>query len=283
MHSHRFLLAVVVLHTLFFTSANGNSVNANTNAVRLRRGLPPLPPRNLFKPTAVRRDDPTPSPTFCSQIGSVNLPLELRYQSDDSLIGYIGPSQSSGSGGLYNVVFAGFGGSNPKQDRTNLGTLFSVEYDSPYNAITIAGSEPTAWCAEVNQWQVNRTGYTVDAHSSQDLTHTDTYYNPEPQNFLFNLQCNSGGGFYQRANYAWDDTGLISLEWLEGPDGSTYDTFPTPWYRPSTGLFRWYQQGYSPTLSRSNGRDWAPAYVRWSCTVDPPDQGGDASAAAPEG
>ncbi|KAJ7184699.1 hypothetical protein C8R46DRAFT_1026567 [Mycena filopes] len=313
MHSPRCFLALVGLWALLFTSVNGSAVKM-TNAERMRKGLPPLPPRNLLRrATPVRRDDPpTPSPTFwfvfhnslmpasgpftqlatrSSQIGAVNMALELRYASDDSLIGYIGASQNPSSAGLYNVVFAGYGGTS----RQNGGSLFGVEYNSPYNAITIAGSEPGAWCAEVNQWLVNRTGYTVPAHSSQDLAHMDTYYNPEPQNFLFNRKFRSremtvSSLMVRQCNVtaAAASTSVPTLEWLED------DTFPIPWYRPSTGLFRWYQADYAPTMSRNNGRDWVPAYVRWSCTVDPtpppdptpdpdPAPGGDAPAAPPDG
>ncbi|KAJ7264493.1 hypothetical protein B0H12DRAFT_1101955 [Mycena haematopus] len=91
----------------------------------MQQGLPPAPPKRLYDATRVRRAAAAaPSPSLCSQIGSINMAIEMH--------NYI------------NVLYSGYGGSG---SGANAGLLFNVEDDGTYSAITIAGHAPHAFCA----------------------------------------------------------------------------------------------------------------------------------------
>ncbi|KAJ7029699.1 hypothetical protein C8F04DRAFT_1398241 [Mycena alexandri] len=132
MHTfHRCFLTLVILCALFLTQVAAKE----TNAGRMRRGLPPLPPKNLFNPTRVRRATPAPSPTYCSQIGSVNMPLEVIVPGVSSKsLGYVGPT----TGGYYttwwSTLYSGSGG------RATHGAFYNVDNvnSGTYSTISIS-------------------------------------------------------------------------------------------------------------------------------------------------
>ncbi|KAF7354344.1 hypothetical protein MVEN_01122900 [Mycena venus] len=240
----RHALPLALLSSAFFSHVNGELLL--TNAERLRRGLPPAPPKRTYDPTRVRRNAPAaPSPTLCSEIGSKNMAIELIKDSDKSFLGYVG----EGSTNTYNVVYDGFGSTKGP----NLGLLFNVVSGYPYSAITVVANNKNSFCAEVNQY-------------NQDLYNVDSSYRSEPKNYLYNVDCSNPGGYVQRRNYDWDSNGVISLEWLEPPNsGHGYDVYPVLWYRQnsSPNVFRWYPPGVTPTYSGRN--PWVQAHLRWSC------------------
>ncbi|KAJ6492221.1 hypothetical protein C8R45DRAFT_990670 [Mycena sanguinolenta] len=245
----RCLLALVLLFSTFVSCVRSEVLL--TNAHRMRQGLPPAPPKRMYDATRVMRAAPaTPSPSHCSQIGSINMAIEMRRVSTDALIGYVGFQVQSGgsSGDFLNKVFSGgYGGSGNKA-----GLLFNVEDGGSYRALTLAGRAPEAFCAAVNQ-------------DNQDLTNVDSS-NPEPNNYLYNVDCTGPGGYTQRANYFWDSNGVIGLEWLQPPGSAPSEVFPLPWYNSNSGLFRWYAPGLTPTYTGSGRSPWSQVYLKWTCT-----------------
>ncbi|KAJ7927242.1 hypothetical protein B0H13DRAFT_2312646 [Mycena leptocephala] len=216
MHSFlRYLLTFVIISSAFFVQVNSEVLE--TNAERMRRGLPPAPPKRLFGAARVRRSEPA-EPQVIGELLQTNAqrmarglppapPKRMfdatrvrRYEPatpSPTLCSQIGSKNMAielrktsnddligyvgeGSPGLYNVPYSGFGGTS-----SNAGLLFNVDPDTPYSAITIAGATSHAFCAEVNQWKTNNKGETVTAHSSQDLRNVDNSY-AEPKNYLFN-------------------------------------------------------------------------------------------------
>ncbi|KAF7358721.1 hypothetical protein MSAN_01211100 [Mycena sanguinolenta] len=237
----RCLLALVLLFSAFVSCVRSEVLM--TNAQRMSQGLPPAPPKRLYEPTRVRRVAAAqPSPSHCSQIGSINMAIEMHRVSTGSFMGYVGPTTY-----YINTIYSGgYGGSGNKA-----GLLFNVEKDD-YYAITLAGKAPHAFCAEVNQY-------------SQDLYNVDSSYTSEPNNYLFNVDCSSPGGYTQRADYFWDSNGVIGLEWLQ-PDGT--EVFPVPWWNSNTQVFRWYPPGVTPTYTghNANNNPWYQVYLKWTCT-----------------
>ncbi|KAJ6598940.1 hypothetical protein DFH09DRAFT_19272 [Mycena vulgaris] len=258
MLSSRCLVVVFALCFAFFPL-----VKSETNASRMRRGLPPMPPKRMFDPSRVRRDPvvsatpvtpPAPAPTPCSMIGKMDMAIEFR-TSSDTLVGYFG--KGSGSGPNYNKL----------NSDLSKATLFNVGVDSTssrYSGITI----PTlglghSWCATVNQYSSSSA-----AKTSGDINHKDTtysVYSDEPQNYLYNVDCSySSGSTTQRRNYNWDSNGRIGLEWLQPISVQPDEAFPVPWANPDNKLVRWYPDGVGPTYPTS----WpgVAGYIRWSCT-----------------
>ncbi|KAJ7507940.1 hypothetical protein B0H11DRAFT_151636 [Mycena galericulata] len=228
-----------------------------TNADRMRRGLPPSPPKRMFNPTRVRREHPAPSSTPCSAIGTLNMAIEYHTLSPDTLVGYVGLQ----SAGYYNQIFSNIGNKG--------GALFNVFLGSnagfEYNAISIpAAGTRDSWCAEVNQWDTYRNGSTKTYDSSQDLYNVDNVNYPgDAENYLFNVDCTNSAGYYQRYDYSWDSsTGQIYLEW-DQPDGT--QVFPVPWLLTGSSVFRWYPPGVTPYTPSISGT-WTQGYVKWSCT-----------------
>ncbi|KAF7312801.1 hypothetical protein MKEN_00963500 [Mycena kentingensis (nom. inval.)] len=244
-------LLVLFRALLVTASANANEqVLSMTNAERLRRGLPPAPPRRLYEATRVRRDTPAePSPTLCSTIGSANMPLEMHRVSDGGIAGYVGYGPSTGYiNKIYTRVSA--------EGNDNKGLWFNVDPNTrsqSYKAITIAGLAPHAFCAEVNQY-------------TQNLTYVDPAYasTGETKNYLYNVDCSQPGGYTQRANYAWNANGKIVLEWLQA-DGS--EVFPNAWLNTNNNLFRWYAPSFAPTWTgKASNNPWVQVYIKWACT-----------------
>ncbi|KAJ7638958.1 hypothetical protein FB45DRAFT_417288 [Roridomyces roridus] len=230
--------------------------DSETNASRMKRGLPPLPPRQFFDPSRVRRAAPAASPTplpRCSAIGSQPMAIELRRSSDDTVVGYVGYQGS----GYWNVYYSGYGAGGG-------GALFGVTRGDRFNAISLPASYGGDFCAQVNQW-VTKKGVTQD-YCSQDLYHDDNvHWKDDSLNYLFNVACNNPAGYYQEYNYKWDSNGAIRLEWDQPPGVAvTGELFPTLWIRSGSSTFRWYAPDKAPYTPKLTG-DWSTGYLRWAC------------------
>ncbi|KAJ7446687.1 hypothetical protein FB451DRAFT_785287 [Mycena latifolia] len=119
----------------FFLAAVNPSLGKETNASRLRRGLPPLPPRSLFRnkgaigwtasATTSSRPSSTPRPRFSSRSGRIQV-----LASNGSSLGFVGNSTP--------VISINFGG-DPGQDLR----IQIVSESAPFNIIVTNPNFPT--------------------------------------------------------------------------------------------------------------------------------------------